>query len=778
MLPAFGPVRSCCSALAVALFASASLAQNRPNIIFILTDDQGVDAVEGPYWQPQSNIATPTLRRLAEQGVSFTNCRVNPNCSPTRAALLTGRSALEAGVPGVIGRWATGGMTPPPLVSDAELDTNELPEDVYLLSMQNQERTIAEVLRDSGYYTVLIDKWHVGYDASRGELPTQQGFDVFYDWAAFLNEDNPDAVGDEHVVRAQQFAEQAVLNRAPQHEGKPYALFFHTIVPHRRDPDSSGRAWWAVDPSLTPLTGSLGNTNSARFAQNIEALDTVIRRMLRNLGVIQSNDFYDPDSHAVVFFLGDNGTDPLVSSTGQRSKNSLYEGGIRVPSFVLGENVPRNLNTPIADERQIIHVDYYDTICDIIGAPGNVRDNPNGSFPRQSMSFADSIGWAAPNSLPRRQYSLLSLGDAIFQNGNYQQIQRVAFVGEQYKLICNSGGAQLDDMTDDEFYDLLADPSENNNLVATGMDQQQATAYYDMRDKVADYWPSAMSVAFDPGTLSRYTVEHFDSTRQYVLVVYVENGELTGEQEFYDLASDPDRLNNLAGQQMNSSQQNAYDALQSEVLVLLDDGEFSPDVRVIDLPLSATLVLTGGNSIVNGPLTLGHMDVGGNAKEYRAFLKFNVNGVMPEGFTINDVTDAQLVVAFKEDSRPSSDPLYAVEDQETGLITVHRVNGAWNRNPWSNWSSSVLGSLDLPPHVIWQASHPKIRTVPLPPQAPVSFGHSEALLDVVREWFDNPRSNNGVALVVERLNSLPGDQQVNFLRAAGIRLTLDRRPEP
>lgn len=777
MVPKRNAMRYCCSALTVSMCASAALAQqNRPNLIFILTDDQGIDAIQGPYWQSNSTIATPTLNRLAEQGVSFTNCRMNPNCSPTRAALMTGRSALTAGVPGVIGRWATGGMTPPPLPSEGDLDTNDLPLDVHLLSMQNQERTIAEVLHDSGYYTVLVDKWHLGYNAELGELPTQQGFDISYDWAEYLNLDDPEQVGDEHVVLMQGLAEDAILNRQPQYQGKPYALFFHSIVPHRRDPDSAGRNWWAVDPSLTPITGGLGDTDEARFAQNLEALDTVLRRMLRDLGVTQANDFYDPDSHTVVFFTSDNGTDMRVSPSGHRAKNSLYEGGIRVPAFVFGENVPRNINNPIADDRQIIHVDFFDTICDIIAAPENVRDNPLGDFPRQSMSFADSIGWAAPNSLPRRAYSLLSLGNAVYDNGTWSQVQRVAFVSDRYKLICNSGGAQLDDMTQDQFYDLFTDPSESNDLIANGMSQGEATEYYDMRDKIADYWPPAMSVAFDPGTLVRYSVEHFDPTRNYVLVVYVENGNLTGEHEFYDLAIDPDRENDLVGQTMSSGEAIAYNALQDEVLVLLDQGAFSPDVRVIDLPLSATLVLSGGNSIFNGPLTLGHMDVGGNTKEYRAYLKFNVNGVLPEGFTINDVRAAQLVVGFKEDSRPSSDPLYGTRDQDTGLITVHNVLGSWNRNPWSNYSPTVLGSLDLPPHVIWQPSHPKIRAVPLPPMAPVSFGHNEALLDVVRGWFQNSRSNNGVVLVADRLSDLTGDQQVNFMRAAGIRLTLDRRP--
>ncbi|MCL4198494.1 MAG: sulfatase-like hydrolase/transferase [Phycisphaerales bacterium] len=769
-------VRRVAPALSALVCASACLAQSRPNLIFVLTDDQGIDAIQGPHWPGSANISTPTIRRLAEQGVSFTNCRMNPNCSPTRAAMMTGRSALQCGVPGVIGRWPSG-QTPPPLPIDANPDGNEMPIDVHLLSMATEERTIAEVLRDSGYYTVLIDKWHVGYNAERGQLPTQQGFDVFFDWAEFLLQDDPDQVGDEHMVRMAEFARQSIQNRSPEHNGKPYALFYHSITPHRRDPDSGGKAWWAVDPTLTPNTAGLGDSNSARFAQNIEAFDTTLRRLLSQLEVIDSNDLYNPDARAVVFYAGDNGTDGQVSAFGPRAKNTLYEGGIRVPCFVFGENVPRNLNNPIADDRQIAPVDWYDTICDVIDAPPNVRDNPLGNFPRQSMSFADSIGWENPGSRPRREYSLLSLGTTELVNGQHQQIWRVALVSDRYKLICNSGGAFADDMSEDEFYDLSADPNEFNNLLVGGLTHEQANAYYAMRDAIVDHWPSSVSVPFDPANLSRYSIEHFDPTRRFVLVAYIENGELTGEHEFYDLAVDPDQINDLVGQSMTPEQASAYNTLQGEALVLFNEGEFSPDVRVVDLPLSATLVMTGGNSTVSGPLTLGHSGVGSNPKEYRAFLKFSVTGALPDGFTIDDVTAAQLVVGFKEDSRASSDPLYPTVDRNTGVIRVHQVTRPWTSNPWANWNATVLGSLDLPPHIIWQPSHPKIRAVPLPPQTPISFGHNEALLNVVRGWFQQPRNNNGLVLVVDLLPGLNGDQHVHFLRAAGLRLTLDRRPE-
>ncbi len=117
----------------------SALGQNRPNLIFILTDDQGVESIEGPYWSNEMGCETPTLRELAKQGVSFTNCRVNPNCSPTRAALMTGRNACDTGVNGVLGRFHPSYEDPciaPPLEGEGAKVTNRL-------GLQTHEKTIA-----------------------------------------------------------------------------------------------------------------------------------------------------------------------------------------------------------------------------------------------------------------------------------------------------------------------------------------------------------------------------------------------------------------------------------------------------------------------------------------------------------------------------------------------------------------------------------------------------------------------------------------------------------
>ncbi len=401
--------------------ASPVFAQEPPNLIFILTDDMGLEAIQwaGDEGQRSELIYTKNLNAMSQQGVSFRRCRVNPNCSPTRACLMTGRSALDNGVVGVLGRYNPLDDAGNPCESTALSGapawvTNRL-------ALQTQERTIAEVLKQMGYYTILIDKWHLGYDegypVSEGRelLPYTQGFDVFVDWMDDICDgyDDPEHYfyADHHMLRAMQAARDAVNNR-PNPTTTPYALFFHTITPHKRHSDGTS-GWWEIDDtSLLDETSEYGDTKEERFAQNVEALDTaLLRELLRTGGdrlqvLDPETAEYQSQSNTIVFFLGDNGIDEILNS---KAKNTLYEGGIRVPLFVMGEGITGTPYQDTLDDRQISHVDIYDTICDIVGATTE-RDNPNGAFPRRGESFAYNIGYSQIEET--RDITVCSLGNA------------------------------------------------------------------------------------------------------------------------------------------------------------------------------------------------------------------------------------------------------------------------------------------------------------------------------------------------------------------------------
>lgn len=810
------PTNALLTATLLCSMTGIAAAEDLPNLVIIVTDDQGIDAIEWPPNTALMQVHTPNLNAMAKQGVSFTNCRMNPNCSPTRAALMTGRYAIDTGVNGVLGRYWS------PIASDpCHPDRTDLPEDVgkvtNRMALQHHERTIAEVLQSVGYYTVLIDKWHCGYNEAeeeRGLLPHEQGFHEFFDWQDYICEGYSEGefFADRHMTKMAQFAREAVARRGD----KPYALFYHTITPHARHMDNTiggGRAWWAIeDQSLVYWTGTWGDSKEARFVQNLEALDSVLYRdLLRQdngrLGVLDGNRDYVAESNTIVIFTSDNGTDDRVSEFGEgRAKNSLFEGGIRVPLFVMGEGVPGNVGNPIMDDRQISHVDFYDTICDIVGATEAQRNNSLGSavqYPRRSVSFAYPIGHRQTDEV--RLFTCSSLGNA--DSGD--QVFRVALVWDHWKLICNSDSNQgdgvyavptFDDMLNDEFYDLnlvTAKGDEDEDLLEGAMTVDQATAYYFMRDRLVDHWPSAVTV--DASTVpAEYTVEHFAGQLAYVLVGHMvfdqtEQRYLYDDatEEFYDLGIDPYRTNNLVGQQMTPPQQAAYEAFREDLIELHNAGLASPDVALIDLPCVETLVANSDFETFNdGALTIGHEDVNGEDElEFRALLKFQIAGSIPDGFSLGDVLDAQIIVIIDSDSQEFEPDEYQAnsylsDDADTGVIEIFRQTQPWQTNYWSAHGATALGRFDPPPHIITvpfsEGERRKVRVLPMPSGTPISFGHSEDLKTLVQGWYNETIPNYGVLLKAYRLAPselnplLAGDQHLHFVRDAVLRLTLVR----
>jgi arylsulfatase len=261
--------------------------QRQPNIVIIYADDLGYGDLSC-YGSP---ISTPNLDRLAAEGARFTNFySASPVCSPSRAALLTGRYPTRVEVPVVLGP------------GDAGLPDSEI--------------TMAQVLRGSGYRTACIGKWHLGSPARF--LPTNRGFDEFFG-VPYSADMSPCPLIRNTTVMEQavdvstlttRFTQEAVdfINRS---QGSPFFLYLAHTAPHL---------------PLAPSARFAGKSGLGEYADIVQELDWSTGEVM---AALQASGL---DSNTLVMFSSDNGPWWQGSQGKLRGrKGETYEGGMREP---------------------------------------------------------------------------------------------------------------------------------------------------------------------------------------------------------------------------------------------------------------------------------------------------------------------------------------------------------------------------------------------------------------------------------------------------------------
>lgn len=392
----------------------------RPNIVFLLLDDMGYADI-GAYGNAYHR--TPNIDRLAAEGIRFTDAyAAAPNCSPTRASILTGRWPARIGVT----QYLPGNVLP-----HAKLLQADLP-----LGLPLEETVLAEPLAAAGYATSCIGKWHLG---GGRYTPKMRGFDESFasgHWGSHRSMFAPhtklvvpgtnagDYLTDVLTTAAERFIERS--------KDRPFFLYMSYYSIHgpiqakrglidgyagRRDP--SGR-------------------NNATYAAMVEGVDRSVGRIMEKLRELRL------DSNTAVFFFSDNGGVPSRAFNGgfRSGKGYLWEGGIREPLIV---RWPKSIAPGTVETTPVTSVDFYPTILEMTGAADSGEHSSDGT-----------------SLLP-----LLLQTGALDREALYWHYPHYSNAGSPPTGAIRNGRWKLLEFFEDghvELYDLVADPGEETDL--------------------------------------------------------------------------------------------------------------------------------------------------------------------------------------------------------------------------------------------------------------------------------------------------------------------------
>jgi arylsulfatase A len=415
--------------LATGLLAVAAVcgrSGERPNVLLVITDDQGYGdfSLHG-----NPTLKTPHIDALGRQSVRFDRFFVNSFCSPTRAALLTGRYPLRCGVWGVTHGKET---------------------------MRAEEVTLAEMLRAAGYRTGCFGKWHNGEQFPY--TPPGQGFEAFFGfhnghWNNYFDtpllrgakfEPTKGYITDVLTDEAIRFMRSAVENPAAAAH-QPFFCYVAYNAPHSpfQAPDKHFGEYKAL---------GLDDTLAAFFAM-CAVVDENVGRLLAELDRLKVAD------NTIVVFLTDNGGTAGVSHFNadmRGRKTSVHEGGTRVPLFI---RWPATLKEPRVVPQIAAHIDVTPTLLDLCGiaAPEGVKFDGRSLRPLLAGNGKD---WSERTLFTHNPTS---------ETNRYPGAVRT----QQYRLVreLRGGGAQGGSKakanrppTGWQLYDMQADPGQSKDL--------------------------------------------------------------------------------------------------------------------------------------------------------------------------------------------------------------------------------------------------------------------------------------------------------------------------
>ena len=390
---------------------TAEKKRRRPNVVLILTDDQGYGdlGIHG-----NNAIRTPNMDRLGREGVQFTRFHVSPVCSPTRSSLLTGRYNYRTGIVDTFrGRSL----------------------------MHPEEVTLAEILCTAGYRTGIFGKWHLGDNYPMRAM--DQGFEealVIRGGGLSQPSDYPESTGYFDPIlnhngtprRFRGYCSDIYTNEALQfmerNRSRPFFLYLATNAPHS--------PLEIADSYVEPYRKAGLNETLAKTYGMITNMDDNIGRVLSKLQELGL------EQNTMVLFLTDNGPQqPRFNGNMRGTKGTVYEGGIRVPFFI---RWPAAVQPGTMVDRLAAHIDVTPTLAELCGA-----------------------------TLPKgRKIDGRSLAPLLLQKGPVEWPDRTLFFqwhrGDEPELFrdCAARNQRWKLVNGKELYDLETDPAESRDVSA------------------------------------------------------------------------------------------------------------------------------------------------------------------------------------------------------------------------------------------------------------------------------------------------------------------------
>ena len=436
-------------------------AEKQPNIVFLLIDDLGYADCG---FNGGKDIHTPSIDKLAAAGTVLESLYVQPVCSPTRSALMTGRYATHTGVYTIVRPHATWGL---PLT----------------------ERTLANALHDAGYATAITGKWHLG-EFDPAYLPMARGFDHHYghyfgmlDYFTHLRGQDLDWYRDGLQIKEEGYTTHLLAREAcriitEKDKTKPLFLYvpFNGVHSPHEVPDEYLKPYGALKGARQKLAGMLAAVDEA-IGQIVATLETTGQR-----------------DNTLIIFSTDNGGPPPGNNTPLRAfKGSIYEGGVRGCAFV---NWPGHIPAGKRSKEPMHTVDWYPTLVKLGGGSLEQKNALDGKDVWPMLTQGAPSPHDAILCVQSPKVAAVRMGDwKLVMNGSDADSEEAPTGSAKAKRKGKKGSAksEVDAATIAEFgetlalYNLANDIGEKNNLELVEPERVAA-----MRARLAEFLKDAV----------------------------------------------------------------------------------------------------------------------------------------------------------------------------------------------------------------------------------------------------------------------------------------------